>query len=377
MPPEVDSSAPVQTRGGASVVVKPSQQRSDVPASVQFLRSAKKLALKVANRTGVSSAIGASKWRQQRLLVLCYHGISQLDEHLWSDLYVSPERLEQRLEVLHRTGSTILPLDIAVEALYAGDLPPQSVSVTFDDGMCDFATMAAPILSAAKAHSTLYFTTSYFGKDLPVFAPFVSYLLWKGRGQTVQLPGLDGRVRIPEHVNSQAFFELHDSLLLYTAAAGLDVYEKHEFAREVARATGADFEELCARRIMQLMNADEVRALDPKLVSLQLHTHTHRTPASLEEVQQELGINAAEIARITGRSDVLNHFCYPSGRYSQELVNWLRIAGIRSATTCTPNYSTVTTSPLALPRFVDTMGVTPDTFEAWVKGTAAFTLRNR
>jgi len=356
-------------------VIKPNYRLIESPAPVPFLRSAKGFVLKVANRTGVSTALASSKWRQQRLLILCYHGVSQLDEHEWSDLYVSPEKLEQRLELLRNTGTTVLPLDEAIERLYQGNLPQQSVSLTFDDGACDFAIKAAPLLKAANAHSTVYFTTSYCGRNTPVFAPFLSYLLWKGRGRTVLLPGIDARVTIPQFTISPEFFNLHDSLLQYTAAAGLDVDEKHEFARIVARATGADFEELSARRIMSLMNAEEVRSLDPNLVSLQLHTHNHRTPASLEEVHNELGWNAAAIARITGRKETMSHFCYPSGRYSPELMEWLRIAGIRSATTCVPNYATSETLPLGLPRFVDTMSVSADTFEAWVKGTAAFTLR--
>jgi peptidoglycan/xylan/chitin deacetylase (PgdA/CDA1 family) len=345
------------------------------PPSVPFLRSAKRFALKVANRTGMSSAVGASKWRQQRLLVLCYHGISQLDEHEWSDLYISPERFEQRLEMLRKIGATVLPLDQAVEGLYAGDLPQKAVCVTFDDGACDFAIKAVPLLTTAQVHSTVYLTTYYCSRPMPVFAPFLSYLLWKGRGRTVLLPGINSRVTIPAYVELPAFNTLHRSLLAHVQNAGLDAVEKHEFARLVARATGADFEELNARRIMHLMNPDELRALDPDLISIQLHTHRHMTPASLDELREELDRNAQEISRMSGRTDALHHFCYPSGRYTPEFMNWLRMLGIRSATTCAPDYSTSDTSPMAIPRFVDTMAVTPDSFSAWVTGAAAFTLR--
>lgn len=358
-------------------MIKPNYKVIETPAPVPFLRSAKGFVLKMANRTGMSSALAATRWRRERLLVLCYHGISQDDEHEWSDLYISPERLEQRLELLKKLDTTVMPLDKAVDGLYAGELPQRAVSITFDDGACDFALKAVPILKAAGMHSTLYLTTYYCRKPMPVFAPFVSYLLWKGRGRTVLVPGLNARVTIPQFVNDPEFTALHLALLQHAADAGMSADEKNEFARLIARAVGVDFEALNAKRIMHLMNPDEVRALDPELVSVQLHTHRHRTPQSLEELQDELSRNAQEIAAMTGRNDPVSHFCYPSGRYSQDFVEWLRVSGVRSATTCVPNYSTDETSPLEIPRFIDTMSITPDTFEAWVMGSAAFTVRRK
>ncbi|MEO7361195.1 MAG: hypothetical protein ABI120_12760, partial [Gemmatimonadaceae bacterium] len=118
-------------------MIKPNYKLEEAPASGPLLRSAKGFVLKMANRTGMSSVVAATKWRQQRLLVLCYHGVSQDDEHKWSDLYISPERLEQRLDLLQKLGSNIVPLDKAIDGLYAGELPQRAVSLTFDDGACD------------------------------------------------------------------------------------------------------------------------------------------------------------------------------------------------------------------------------------------------
>lgn len=342
-----------------------------------LLRSAKGLALKVANRSGVSSAVASSRWRQDRLLVLCYHGVSQDDEHEWSDLYISPERLAQRLDQLKKLNATVLPLDKAVDDLYAGALPQRAISLTFDDGACDFSIKAVPILAAAKMHSTLYLTTYYTRKDMPVFPPFVSYLLWKARGRSVLLPGLGTRETIPQSTNDPEFQRIHLAVVGYAKDAGMTADDKNDFARKVAVAVGADFDDLCKRRILHLMNPAEVRALDPNLVSLQLHTHRHLTPGTLDQLREELDRNAAEIVDLTGRKDVITHFCYPSGIYSRDFVKWLDVYGVKSATTCVPHYSTSSTPRLEIPRFIDTMAVSADTFEAWVQGSAAFTLVGR
>jgi len=50
---------------------------------------------------GAFSLARESDWRRQRLLILCYHGISLEDEHQWRPfLYISRQQLERRLEIL-------------------------------------------------------------------------------------------------------------------------------------------------------------------------------------------------------------------------------------------------------------------------------------
>ena len=325
----------------------------------------------------MSSAIASSKWRQQRLLVLCYHGVSQHDEHEWSDLYISPQLLAERLAHLEQLKATVLPFEQAVENLYSGNLPPLAISLTFDDGVCDFSRKALPLLAAAKMHSTLYLTTYYARKDMPVFSPFVSYVLWKGRGRSVLLPGVKTTETIPDRVTDPQFERIHAGLQHYAAEMRMTTDDKNEFARQISISVGADFDDLCKRRILHLMNPEEVRALDPSLVSVQLHTHRHRTPRSYEELVDELDRNAAEIASMTGRHDAMTQFCYPDGIASRDLIEWLRAYNVTLATTCLPGYTTTSTPRLEIPRYVDTMDVSPDTFEAWVKGSAALTLIGR
>jgi hypothetical protein len=213
--------------------------------------------------------------------------------------------------------------------------------------------------------------TYYCRKQLPVFDPFVSYLLWKSRGHTVRVPGIRESVTVPLSINDPAFQRLHARVLAYAYAHNLSTDQKHEFSREIAIAVGADFDSLVERRILQLMNPQEVRALDPELVSVQLHTHRHRTPTTLEALHWELTDNVREIASLTGRMDAPKHFCYPSGIFPPLLTEWLDLHGVRSATTCEPGYATRFISRLAIPRYIDTMGVSADMFRARVAGSAA------
>ena len=123
--------------------------------------------------------MGSSNWRRQRLLILCYHGISLEDEHQWRPrLYISPQKLERRLEILKRDKCAVLPLEEALERLYRNDLPPRSVALTFDDGAYDFYKQALPRLNHYGFPATVYVTTYYSQLQRPIFGLIVSYMLW-------------------------------------------------------------------------------------------------------------------------------------------------------------------------------------------------------
>ena len=60
------------------------------------------------------------------------------------------------------------------------------MSITFDDGTYDFYKQAYPIVKRYGFPVTVYQTTYYSDRGLPVFNLICSYLLWKRRG-TVSL----------------------------------------------------------------------------------------------------------------------------------------------------------------------------------------------
>src|SRR6185503_9575120 len=158
-----------------------------------MLKTLKQATLGSLKTSGVFSLVQNSRWRQRRLLILAYHGISQADEHLWDyTQFMSPEFFRARMQFLKTSGSTVLPLDEALRRLYANDLPDKCAAITFDDGTADFRDRAFPILQEFDFPVTLYLTTFYSHYNRPVFDVICSYLLWKGRGRRLNLNPLTG-----------------------------------------------------------------------------------------------------------------------------------------------------------------------------------------
>ena len=180
-----------------------------------MLKQAKLGFLQLVESAGVSRLISGSAWRRQRLLILCYHGVSKYDEHEWGSLYIPAKLLQRRMELVAHARCNVLPLTEALNRLQNGTLPDRAVTITFDDGMHDFFSVGFPIVESFGFPVTLYLSTYYVEFNRPVFDPMCSYLLWKGRDrQWLEWPeilpspiALDdaGRVRGPRSSRSTRY----------------------------------------------------------------------------------------------------------------------------------------------------------------------------
>lgn len=306
-----------------------------------MLKAVKLAVLRTAKKCGLFEATAASEWRRRRLLILCYHGFSLDDEHLWDPaLYITPGRFRERLTFLRDKGYNVLPLAEGLSRLRSGTLPARAVAITVDDGTYDFYSQALPILNEFRYPATLYLSTYYVEHQEPVFDGICEYMQWKAsRRVTIDAGSLSGR-------------------------------EKSQRARELARELGIDYGALTARRVITLMTAEETAEAARRGIDVQLHTHRHRTPSDERLFAEEIHENRVRIERMTGAP--ARHFCYPSGVARAEFLPWLRKLGVESATTCEPGIVSPASDLLLLPRLIDTSTMTWLEFEAWLTGCASF-----
>lgn len=334
-----------------------------------LLKMVKVNALGALKEVGAFDLMRDSTWRRNRLLILCYHGVSMDDEHEWDPhLFVSPAHFESRLRLLRDGGYRVLPFGEAVERLYAGTLPPRSVCITFDDGFVDFQERALPLLDKYGFPATVYLTTYYSELNRPIFTVFCRYLMWKARGQTVDTMPVTGErgtwdLTTPD-ARDRAFRQLYD----WAEARQYSGHQKDELLRRLASALGVDYDALVARRLLHLLTPNEVQALDARGVDFQLHTHRHHCPHDRDLFLREIDDNRRRMQAMLGRAPA--HFCYPSGLYRHEFLPWLREAKVTSATIGETRLATPATNPLLLPRLIDTTFVTPIEFEGWLTGVS-------
>lgn len=335
-----------------------------------MLKSAKLGLLRVMRAAGGLALVRDSRWRSERVLILGYHGISLEDEHQWNgELYITAERLRARLAMLAAGGYTVLPLDAAVRGLYAGSLPPRAAVITFDDGFHDFSVLAQPLLREFRMPATVYLTTYYCEHPLPVFDLMCPYLVWKGRGRTVDASGLRAAGGTAPTDTVESRHALVRDIRAFVYERGDTAAKKDDLLRELAGRLGVNYSALLERRLLHLMTPAEVAALDRTLIQVELHTHRHRVPLDDALFRREIEDNRRSIERLVGRS--AEHLCYPSGVISPEFPDRLTALGVQSGTTCELGLASRADSPLLLPRLLDTSTLSEAEFEGWLTGVAS------
>jgi peptidoglycan/xylan/chitin deacetylase (PgdA/CDA1 family) len=314
-----------------------------------------------------------SPWRRSRLLILCYHGISLDDEHVWNPyLYITASQLRRRLELLRRLNCNVVPLAEGVERLYAGTLPPRSVVLTFDDGFYDFFDRAWPLLNEFGFPATVYLATYYAEFNRPVFDLMCRYLLWKARGAKLHWPEVAGDDIL---LNDEGRQTANGAIGSFCKLKSLSEPEKYELISELATRLDADLRDLSERRILHLMTGAELRQVVSGRTSIELHTHRHQVFPDRARFCQEIQQNREAIRSLIQYD--AKHFCYPSGVVMDGFPAWLKQFGVVSATTCEPGMASRDCDPMLLPRILDSTYMTEDECASWVTGLGAFLPRRR
>jgi len=310
------------------------------------------------------------------LRIVCYHSVALENEHIFlPKMFVSPRTFEKRLTFLADRGFPVLPLGEAVGRLRQGTLPPGATTITFDDALYGTYRHAWPLLRRFSVPATVYVTTYYVAKRAPVFGLLVEYLFWKTGESSLDLAGLGlptaGVVRLTDPAaKARALADIIEH-----GETRCTEDERSALARALARRLDIDYDRVARDRLFNLMTAEEIQELVTAGVDVQAHTHRHQFPENEAVVQRELADNRALLEPLTGRR--LEHFCYPSGFWSERHWPWLSSAGFKTATTCEPGFNYPETPPLALRRFLDGEHISDLEFEAEMCGYKELLRRGR
>jgi len=252
---------------------------------------------------------------RKHLRILAYHGLWTTPGFAFGDrLFMGPDQFKRRMEWLKRSCYRVLSLDEAVAALANGTLRDNSVVITIDDGWKSTYTHMLPILEQWGLPATVYITSWYADKQIPVLNVALNYVL--------QCSNVDNFTWYsPKH--SAMPLRLGDRKDRQVTALKLDrmlqelptIAERlHEF-REICKLADVSTEPWWSAGQFHLMNREEIRLAYQRGLNIQLHTHRHgNVDSATGLLAEELSQNRSYLADACG-SDHLAHFCYPNGRY--------------------------------------------------------------
>lgn len=302
----------------------------------------KETILKAARVSGLSAV--ARRATGSHLRILAYHGLWLTPGFQFGNrTFISPEQFEARMTRLKRSGLPVLPLGEAVERLARGTLPRAAVVITIDDGWSSTYTHMLPVLEALDLPATLYATTWYAGRELPVVGLTVFYL----RAASGRLD-LDCGAKIAE-------------------IEALPVDRRLAALRALGAELGVD-EGWLANRQFNIMSGEEFADARRRGLDVQLHTHRHiDVNKHVDHLPRELAENRAFLRAAIGKAG-FTHFCYPSGTTHPRAGMLLAASGVRSATVDQTGLNAPGSDAFALRRLLDGRSVSDAEFDAYLSG---------
>lgn len=187
---------------------------------------------------------------------------------------------------LARSRRPVLALGEAVARMAANDLPPGAVVITIDDGWASTFTHMLPILERYGFPATLYVTSWYAERDLPVMNVAADHML------------------------AQAGHGLHSRRAAIRRIEALPEAERLNALRALGRDAGVD-EAWLRLRQFHLMQRGELAAARARGLDLQLHTHRHiDVQSQVGRLAEEVAQNRAFLKGVSGGAEP-THFCLP------------------------------------------------------------------
>jgi peptidoglycan/xylan/chitin deacetylase (PgdA/CDA1 family) len=261
--------------------------------------------------------------------------------------FISPDQFEARMARLKRSGLPVLPLGEAVERLATDSLPEAAVAITIDDGWASTYTDMLPVLEALDLPATLYATTWYAGRALPVVNVAVQYLC-----AAAGRPAVDAD-RAAAEIDALPLDDRLPALKLLGQRLGIA-------------------ESWLETRQFNIMSTEELADAQRRGLDIQLHTHRHiDVSREVGSLPAEIAENRAVLAAATGLDPV--HFCYPSGSFHPDAPARLAASGVRSAALVTEGLNPPGADPYTLRRLLDGRRVSDVEFDAYLSGALHFT----
>ena len=265
-----------------------------------------------------------------RLLVLMYHRV--IDD-LASDPFalgmcVRQKYFEEQLAWL-AAHTHVLPLTQAVEHLLNNEpLPPNAVAITFDDGLLDNLSNAAPLLERYRLPATFYVITGGLETGHPMWWDRAIAILACTQAHSVDprsigLPELPHPLPLGRNVRADSCKVILNALWERNPGAIEQCLEQMEEMLEPGPIPPA----LQARR----MNTQQVQELARRGFQIGAHTTRHIDPKLLnrEQLMADLGASRQQLQELTQQP--VDSFACPGGRSSVWMPDLLAALGFHHA----------------------------------------------
>ena len=277
-----------------------------------------------AHRAGVSVRLARN---QPVLRVMMLHGVG----------HEYPEAELSRLLEWMSGRFRVVPLGALVDKLQGGPPPDREVALTFDDGLRNQAQVVYPLLRRHGVPATFFVCPGLLDAGRWV---------WSHEARE-RLRSLDeaSRAALADRLGRPA--ASLDELVAWMTTLPLERRRPAEDA--IREATPGFAPSASQREAYDLMGWDEVRGLDPGLVTVGSHSVSHPILTTLDDAQLEHEVRGSRQQLEQGLGRPVDLFCYPNGSQDARVRAQVE-AAYRAAVTTVPGAAQPGQSPHHIPR---------------------------
>lgn len=268
------------------------------------------------SRTGLLSLSRTLRERmlqRPRLTILCYHRVAEPGA-LLSPQCVPAPLFDQHIGYFARHLQVLRLADVEAYLLGRLQLDRDAVAITFDDGYRDNYTHALPILDRHGVTATFFVTSTPVLDGRPIWIDELSALLETLHGQhpvpsapmvAEAARSIEAFIRAPHTErarHAKNVFQLVNALTEDDKSAVLHgLRQMHAQAGTLPAA------------MPEMMNADEIDALQRSGHQVGAHTQSHARLSSLDQTAMAQEVHGA-VERLRARFGQVPHFAYPFGK---------------------------------------------------------------
>jgi peptidoglycan/xylan/chitin deacetylase (PgdA/CDA1 family) len=317
-------------------------------------------------------------------IILAYHRVADLPLDP-QRLSVRPQYFAEHLEILKKYCS---PLSLSqLNGMFSnGELPPNPVTMTFDDGYADNLAQAKPLLERYSIPATVFVTAGHVGSGCEFWWDDLERIFLESAvlPKTLRLD-VDGTT-LHWDLGGAATYDAC-AYQQWNVEQREDPTPRHalyrsvcELLRPLSEARGCEIlQELRAwagagregrRSHLPLTHAELLQLDSGEIVEVGAHTLTHTRLSSLPVTaqQREIGASKGALEEILGHP--ITTFAYPFGSrsdFNAETISIVRDAGFEMACANFPAMVWRRSDRFQLPRLL-VRNWNGETFERWLRG---------
>lgn len=278
-----------------------------------------------------------------KLTILQFHKVPQ-KAHILDPFDLDLAGFERVLQSTLRLFN-IRPLDEAVASLRAGNLPPRTACITFDDGYADWMDGVVPVLEKNNAHATFFITTGQLA-GMPLWNERILHAIHCLAPGIQMLDLGEGLEKIPVATvaEKQAAVQKLQHTLKYCQLA-----QRENLLQCLESVAG------CTLQQAPKLSIDSLRELDAKGFGIGAHSVEHPilSHCTPEQAYREISESREHLEELLGSP--VKSFAYPNGLpgkdFNAEHIEMVRRAGFTTALTTQRGSANAHSSLLQLPRF--------------------------